>query len=101
MCEVRARVFRAVKNSGDSKFMTVRRLAFLSVLLAFPAVLHAGEPLAVHKFLCCDYNGNQVCIVAEDGTIEWRYEAHNPQDCWQMPSGNILFCYLYGAKEET
>jgi hypothetical protein len=54
-----------------------------------------------HRFLCCDYNGDQVCIVGADGRIEWRVEAKHPQDCWLLPNGNVLFAYLNGAKEMT
>ncbi|MBI3191684.1 MAG: hypothetical protein HYZ36_03385, partial [Pedosphaera parvula] len=39
---------------------------------------HAARP-----FLCCDYPGGKVCIVAADGRIEWEYPCQNPQDWWQ------------------
>ncbi len=51
------------------------------------------------RFLCCDHNGGTVSIVAADGSIEWQVEAKRPQDCWQLPNGNILFAYESGAKE--
>jgi hypothetical protein len=51
------------------------------------------------RFLCCDYGGGKVCIVAADGSIEWQVEAKNPQDCWLLPNGNILFAYVGGVKE--
>jgi outer membrane protein assembly factor BamB len=75
-----------------------RLLAFFCVLDLLP-VFAGGE--VSHRFLCCDYNGDQVCIVAADGNIEWRVEAHHPQDCWLLPNGNILFAYNDGAKEVT
>jgi hypothetical protein len=61
--------------------------------------LQAAEKTASHRFLCCDYQGNKVAIVAPDGRIEWEYAAQTPQDCWMLPSGNILFCYHNGVKE--
>ena len=53
------------------------------------------------RFLCCDYPGGQVCIVSAQGEIEWRATAKNPQDCWLLPNGNVLFCHLNGAVEMT
>ncbi|MSU35257.1 MAG: hypothetical protein EXS36_09105 [Pedosphaera sp.] len=52
-----------------------------------------------HRFLCCDYQGNKVAIIAVDGSIEWEFATKTPQDCWMMPNGNVLFCYSNGAKE--
>jgi hypothetical protein len=54
-----------------------------------------------HRFLCCDYSGDKVCIVSADGKIEWQVEARHPQDCWLLPNGNVLFAYVGGAKEIT
>jgi hypothetical protein len=56
---------------------------------------------AAHPFLCCDYNGNKVCVVSAEGKIEWEYTCKNPQDCWRLPNGNYLFCYMNGAREVT
>jgi outer membrane protein assembly factor BamB len=74
-------------------------LASSIVVFTLTNFLHAEDAPAQHPFLCCDYNGNQVCIVAKDGSIEWRVEAKSPQDCWLMPGGNILFCHAGGARE--
>jgi hypothetical protein len=60
-----------------------------------------------HRFLCCDYQGNKVAIVAPDGAVEtapdgavvWEFAAQSPKDCWRLPNGNGLFCYRNGAKE--
>lgn len=68
------------------------RLLTLSALLATSA-------LGARPFLCCDYGGGKVCIVSAEGKIEWEYAAKNPQDCWKLPNGNILFAYVGGAKE--
>ncbi len=70
-----------------------------SLVFLFSISARAGEPAATRSFLCCDHNGGQVCIVAADGGIEWRMEAKNPQDCWRLPNGNILFCHKGGAIE--
>ena len=58
-----------------------------------------AEAAARHRFLCCDYQGNKVAIIAADGSIEWEFPAQTPQDCWFLPNGNVLFCYQNGAKE--
>jgi hypothetical protein len=70
----------------------------LTLLSVFALTVSA---LAAPRFLCCDYNGGHVSIVAADGSIEWQVDAKNPQDCWLLPNGNILFAYLNGAKEMT
>ena len=53
----------------------------------------------VHRLLCCDYQGNKVAIVSGAGDIEWEFAAQNPQDCWYLTNGNVLFCHKNGAKE--
>jgi hypothetical protein len=68
--------------------------------LAVSFLLACAAP-AGPRFLCCDYGGGKVCIVAADGSIEWRVDAKNPQDCWLLPNGNILFAHVGGAKEVT
>lgn len=72
------------------------RLTFLLAALSLTHAAFAGP-----RFLNCDYNGGHVSIVAADGSIEWQVDAKNPQDCWLLPNGNILFAYLNGAKEMT
>ena len=69
-----------------------------SFVLIFSSHIQAGES---RSFLCCDHNGNQVCIVAADGSIQWKMEATSPQDCWKLSNGNILFCHKFGAIEAT
>jgi hypothetical protein len=69
--------------------------------LAFLRKSVSAEPTIHHRFLCCDYQGNKVAIVAADGSIEWEFPAKTPQDCWLLPNGNILFCHATGAKEVT
>jgi len=73
-------------------------LALLGGLVA--STLSAAEPIK-HRFLCCDYLSGKVSIVNSEGREEWRFEAKNPQDCWMLPSGNILFAHRNGAKEVT
>jgi outer membrane protein assembly factor BamB len=77
----------------------IRVALFLASFLALSFSLAAEE--VKHRFLCCDYNGDQVCLVSASGEIEWRTEAKHPQDCWLLPNGNILFAYAGGAKEMT
>lgn len=76
------------------------KLLFQSILAG---VLLSALPLtaAPHPFLCCDYNGNKVCVVSADGKIEWEYPCKNPQDCWKLANGNYLFCFVSGALEVT
>ena len=69
-----------------------------SFALLFVSII-AGQ--AAHPFLCCDYGGNKVCVVSAEGQITWKYECKNPQDCWKLPNGNYLFCFLNGALEVT
>lgn len=73
-------------------------LALLLWFLLAPALCRGGEAPG-RSFLCCDHNGGQVCVVAADGAIIWRMAARNPQDCWKLPNGNILFCHMGGAIE--
>ncbi len=72
----------------------------LSLLLGAVAVAadSAATP-TMPRFLCCDYNGGKVCVVSAAGAIEWEYPCKNPQDCWLLPNGNYLFCYVNGAAE--
>ena len=65
------------------------------------ALAMAVSAQAAHPFLCTDYNGGRVCRVSLDGKIEWEYHCKNPQDCWQLPNGNVLTCYVNGAAEVT
>ncbi|MBI5773895.1 MAG: PQQ-binding-like beta-propeller repeat protein [Verrucomicrobia bacterium] len=70
--------------------------AFLAALCALTFTVRAAHP-----FLCCDYGGGKVCAVSADGKIEWQYDCKNPQDCWRLPNGNYLFCFINGALEVT
>ncbi len=67
---------------------------FLATFLTLVATARAAHP-----FLCCDYNGGKVCVVSAEGKIEWEYPCKAPQDCWQLPNGNFLFCFVSGALE--
>lgn len=65
------------------------------------AIVTAFSAYGAHPFLCCDYPGGKVCQVSADGKIEWQYDCKNPQDCWRLPNGNTLFCFVSGALELT
>lgn len=71
-------------------------LRLLAVLFAF-----ATAAAAAHPFLCCDYGGGKVCEVSAEGKIEWQWDCKSPQDCWRLPNGNYLFCFVSGALEVT
>src|SRR4051812_37713420 len=81
--------------------MKLISLVIASILFLALNCANAVEGQTSRSFLCCDHNGGQVCIVAADGTVEWKIEARSPQDCWKLPNGNILFCHFSGAKEVT
>ena len=66
-----------------------------------PFLILATLAQAAPRFLCCDYNGEKVCVVSAEGAIEWEYPCKNPQDCWRLANGNILFCFMSGALEVT
>ncbi len=74
-------------------------LAFLCLALLLP--VRSAHAAGARPFLCCDHNGGKVAIVAADGKVEWEYACRAPQDCWQLPNGNILFCFATGALELT
>lgn len=76
------------------KFPRLSRL--MAVLCVGVLSLHAAHP-----FLCCDYNGGKVCAVSAEGKIEWEYACKAPQDCWRLPNGNYLFCFVSGALKVT
>ncbi|MCB1091622.1 MAG: PQQ-binding-like beta-propeller repeat protein [Verrucomicrobiae bacterium] len=78
----------------------LRHLVFGFSFLLFGLASGRAEDIR-HRFLCCDYNGDQVCLVSAEGKIEWRAEAKHPQDCWLLPNGNVLFAHLSGAREVT
>lgn len=71
-------------------------LVVVSLALSVPIAARAAHP-----FLCCDYGGDKVCIVSAEGVITWQYDCKHPQDCWKLPNGNILLCFVSGAVEVT
>ena len=83
--------------------------AALAGALAWGQAAGAAEPtsrdaprLTLGKpFACADYGGNKICLVDAEGKITWQYPAARPQDVWVLPSGNILFSHVKGAKEVT
>jgi outer membrane protein assembly factor BamB len=79
--------------------MTRITIALLASLLALLMGTGRAADGPGREFLCCDYNGGQVCVVAADGAITWRVAAKSPQDCWRLANGNILFCHAGGAIE--
>jgi hypothetical protein len=70
-------------------------------LIQLAMLLFCISARAAHPFLCCDYNANKVCVVSAEGKIEWEYPCKSPQDCWRLPNGNYLFCFVNGALEVT
>jgi len=76
--------------------LTIAMLRLLAVLFALVSTAPAAHP-----FLCCDYGGGKVCVVSAEGKIEWQWDCKSPQDCWKLPNGNYLFCFVSGALEVT
>jgi hypothetical protein len=37
--------------------------------------------------------------VSAEGIIECEFSCKSPQDCWRLPNGNYLFCFVSGALE--
>jgi hypothetical protein len=35
----------------------------------------------------------KILIYAKDGRVSWEYPAEMSRDVWQLPGGNVLFCY--------
>ncbi|MEY2878445.1 MAG: hypothetical protein RLZZ15_825, partial [Verrucomicrobiota bacterium] len=62
-------------------------------------VVSTTAMFAAHPFLCTDSVGGKVALVSATGVIEWEYACKHPQDCWMLPSGNILFWFATGALE--
>ena len=79
--------------------MSILRLTLCACLLHIFAIVTQAE--TTHSFLCCDNAGNKVCVVSEDGKIQWQYDGPQPQDCWRLQNGNYLFCFVTGALEVT
>ena len=50
-------------------------------VLAFPPFLFAAE------------GAKKIIRYGRDGTIAWDYPAEMARDVWQLPGGNVLFCY--------
>src|SRR4051812_10526306 len=71
---------------GMPRLPSWMKFAFLAVFTLLATSAFAQRPL-----LCCDYSGGHVTVLGADGKIEWQVDAKNPQDCWRLPNGNILF----------
>lgn len=96
---------------GGSKYLRMtlsphlsrREFARRTVFVLGLAVLGGREARAEtairHRFLCCDYQGGKVAIIAADGTVEWEFAAPTPQDCWLLANGHVLICHQNGVKE--
>ncbi|MBI3413723.1 MAG: hypothetical protein HY043_00150 [Verrucomicrobia bacterium] len=78
---------------------TRRTVSALGLAFVGIDVGNAAQAAIRHRFLCCDYQGNKVAIIAANGSVEWEFATQTPQDCWSLPNGNVLFCYSNGAKE--
>ena len=92
-------------NTRSISKLTRRQFAWQAAaavaLQGLPALGATVAHSARHRILCCDYEGNKIAIVAEDGKVEWEHAVQTPQDCWMRPNGNVLVCYRHGAMEIT
>lgn len=76
-------------NTRSISKLTRRQFAWqTATAVALHGVSVLGAPLihsARHRILCCDYEGNKIAIVAEDGKVEWEHAVQTPQDCsWSL-----------------
>ena len=76
---------------------------FLATILAIPCVATicaGGTPPAPPSlkapcppFVFAAEGGAKIIRYATDGTVAWEYPAEMSRDVWQLPNGNVLFCY--------
>ncbi|MCY3021978.1 MAG: hypothetical protein NTW87_23450 [Planctomycetota bacterium] len=77
--------------------MALGALASVSALLCMTP--RAGEADAAPAgapfppFLYAAEGARKIIRYAPDGSIAWEYPAEMPRDVWQLPNGNVLFCY--------
>lgn len=86
-------------NRRSAWRMGVALLVILSAIAivtpARPAVAADASPVT-HSFLGVG-KANRAVIIAEDGTVEWKFDLP-ASDGWVLPNGNILLA-LYGTKD--
>ena len=88
-----------MKPSPDLTRRDFARRAASALGLALTGFRLEAQTSVRHRFLCCDYQGDKVAVVAADGSVEWEFPAQTPQDCWFLPDGNVLFCWRNGARK--
>jgi outer membrane protein assembly factor BamB len=79
----------------------MKKIFFL--LLVFTLLVHGlnAQNQIKHVFACTDYTQEIVCIISEEGKLEWQYPAEQCNDLWVLSNGNLLFNTGHGVKEVT
>jgi len=77
-----------------------KKLFQLLLFAIFTQNTGAQTPLK-RTFACTDYTKGLVCIISEEGKLQWQYPAEKCNDLWVLPSGNLLFNTGHGVKEVT
>lgn len=62
-------------------------------LLGIPAASLQAEEPPQRRILFASEGARKILIFAKDGSVEWEYPAEMSRDAWQLPGGNVLFCY--------
>ena len=52
-----------------------------------------GSETVFPEFLFAAEGAKQIIRYGRDGAIAWEYPAEMARDVWQLPGGNVLFCY--------
>lgn len=77
-------------------FKPICSIALLCLLETFTSCqVQADEPAISHSFLGCG-KANQVVLVGEDNSIQWKYE-HPASDGWVLDNGNVLLALYPSA----
>ena len=64
-----------------------------SVFNARPPATGSGESFP--PLLFAAEGAKKIVRYGRDGAVVWEYPAEMSRDVWQLPGGNVLFCYLF------
>jgi len=78
---VLAALFAAHRNSCGQDHVAAAKPAWLKGVAVLPEFLYAAE------------GAKKIIRYGRDGAIAWEYPAEMARDVWQLPDGNVLFCY--------
>jgi len=72
---------------------TRRLLAGMVSAAALAAGVSRAADAAAPAFLYAAEGAKKIIRYAPDGSAAWEYPAEMARDVWQLPNGNVLFCY--------